>query len=131
MGIGAHASHGATGKLVRDTVERFGDLHAVVNNAGFLRDRMLTSMTEDDFDAVVMVHLKGAFALTRHACAYWKDQHKSGYKASGAAKRFGVRLLPALTEHLNPLRRWEAEELEAALAETLAAAGVPWVAGGH
>jgi hypothetical protein len=59
------------------------------------------------------------------------DQHKAGYKASGAARRFGVRLLPELTEHLNPLRAWEALELEAALAEAFVAAGVPWVEGGH
>jgi predicted GIY-YIG superfamily endonuclease len=59
------------------------------------------------------------------------DQHKAGYKASGAARRFGVRLLPELTAHLNPMRAWEALELEAALAETLVAAGVPWVEGGH
>lgn len=59
------------------------------------------------------------------------DQHKAGYKASGAARRFGVRLAPELTQHLNPMRRWEAAELEAALAEALLAAGVPWVEGGH
>ncbi|RAK52424.1 hypothetical protein DJ018_13835 [Phenylobacterium deserti] len=59
------------------------------------------------------------------------DQHKAGYKASGAAKRFGVRLLPDLVEHLNPMRAWEALELEAALAEVLREAGVPWVEGGH
>ena len=59
------------------------------------------------------------------------DQHKTGYKASGAVKRFGVRLLPDLSGHLNPLRAWEALELEAALAEELRQAGVPWVAGGH
>jgi hypothetical protein len=59
------------------------------------------------------------------------DQHKAGYKASGAARRFGVRLLPDLVEHLNPMRRWEAAELEAALAEAFVAAGVPWVEGGH
>ncbi|HEY8618242.1 hypothetical protein [Phenylobacterium sp.] len=59
------------------------------------------------------------------------DQHKAGYKASGAVRRFGVRLLPELTAHLNPLRAWEALELEAALAEAFAAAGVPWVEGGH
>ena len=45
--------------LVASTVERFGDLHAVVNNAGFIRDRMLVSMTEEEFDAVIEVHLKG------------------------------------------------------------------------
>ncbi len=71
------------GALVERTVARFGDLHAVVNNAGFLRDRMLTSMTEDDFDAVIAVHLKGTFALTRHACSYWKDRSKAGAKVTG------------------------------------------------
>jgi hypothetical protein len=62
----------------------------------------------------------------------WRfDQHKTGYKASGAVRRFGVRLLPDLVAHLNPLRRWEALELEAGLAEELRLAGVPWVEGGH
>jgi NAD(P)-dependent dehydrogenase (short-subunit alcohol dehydrogenase family) len=69
--------------LVHDTVERFGDLHAVVNNAGFLRDRMLTSMSEDDFDAVIGVHLKGTFTVTRHACSYWREQAKAGRPVSG------------------------------------------------
>lgn len=59
------------------------------------------------------------------------DQHKTGYKASGAAKRFGVRLAPALTEHLNPMRQWESLDLEAALAQAFRDAGVPWVEGGH
>ncbi|MGA0605164.1 hypothetical protein ACO2Q0_04110 [Phenylobacterium sp. VNQ135] len=62
----------------------------------------------------------------------WRfDQHKQGYKASGAVRRFGVRLLPALVSHLNPMRRWEALDLEEALAEAFRAAGVPWVEGGH
>ncbi|MCR5878022.1 hypothetical protein [Phenylobacterium sp. J367] len=59
------------------------------------------------------------------------DQHKSGYKASRYVARFGVTLLPELTAHLNPLRAWEALELEAALFEELVRAGVPWVEGGH
>jgi hypothetical protein len=59
------------------------------------------------------------------------DQHKTGYKASRWVNRFGVRLLPEMVEHLNPLRAWEAVELEAALAEELRRAGVPWVEGGH
>jgi len=59
------------------------------------------------------------------------DQHKMGYKASGAARRFGVRLLPELVQHLNPMRQWEALELEAALADAFRSAGVPWVEGGH
>ena len=62
----------------------------------------------------------------------WRfDQHKSGYKASGAVRRFGVRLLPDLVAHLNPMRAWEALELERALAEGFLAADVPWVEGGH
>ena len=59
------------------------------------------------------------------------DQHKTGYKASGAARRFGLRLAPELVEHLNPMRQWESLDLEAALAEAFRAAGVPWVEGGH
>ena len=59
------------------------------------------------------------------------DQHKAGYKASGAVRRFGVRLLPDLVDHLNPMHRSEALDLEAALADALYRAGVPWVEGGH
>ncbi len=59
------------------------------------------------------------------------DQHKAGYKASSAVHRFGALLLPDMVAHLNPMRRWEALELEAGLAEEFRAAGVPWVAGGH
>lgn len=69
--------------LVQRTVDDFGDLHAVVSNAGFLRDRMITSMDEDDFDAVIEVHLKGTFALTRHACGYWRERSKAGESVSG------------------------------------------------
>jgi predicted GIY-YIG superfamily endonuclease len=59
------------------------------------------------------------------------DQHKAGHKASRAVRRFGVRLLPNLVAHLNPLRGWESLELEAALAGALREAGVPWIEGGH
>jgi hypothetical protein len=59
------------------------------------------------------------------------DQHKTGYKASRYVNRFGLRLLPQLFLHFNPLRRWEAVELEPVLAEAFRAAGVPWVEGGH
>lgn len=69
--------------LVALTVERFGRLDVVVNNAGIVRDRMLFSMTEADFDSVVAVHLKGTFALTRHACAYWRDTAKRGEPVAG------------------------------------------------
>lgn len=70
-------------ELVSNVVERFGALHAVVNNAGFLRDRMITSMSEAEFDAVVAVHLKGTWTVTRHACGYWRDQAKAGSPISG------------------------------------------------
>ena len=59
------------------------------------------------------------------------DQHKTGHKASRYVNRFGVRLLPQLFAHFNPLRRWEAVDLEPALAEAFRQAGVPWVEGGH
>lgn len=62
----------------------------------------------------------------------WRfDQHKSGYKASSPVKRFGVRLLPDLFEHLNPMQGWESLELEAALAEAFRSGGISWIEGGH
>ena len=59
------------------------------------------------------------------------DQHKAGHKASGAVRKFGVRLLPDLFEHLNPMKRWESLELEAALADAFRAKDIPWIEGGH
>ncbi|WP_405720298.1 SDR family NAD(P)-dependent oxidoreductase [Streptomyces sp. NBC_01537] len=73
----------ATEALVAETVEQYGRLDIVVNNAGIVRDRMLFSMTEADFDSVIAVHLKGTFALTRHACAYWRDAAKRGEPVAG------------------------------------------------
>jgi NAD(P)-dependent dehydrogenase (short-subunit alcohol dehydrogenase family) len=70
-------------QLVERTVARFGDIHAVVNNAGFIRDRVFTAMTEEEFDAVVAVHLKGTFTLTRHVCSYWRERAKTGGQVSG------------------------------------------------
>lgn len=59
------------------------------------------------------------------------DQHKSGHKASRAVARFGVRLLPHLVDHLNPMLGWESIELEAALADAFRGAGIAWIEGGH
>jgi NAD(P)-dependent dehydrogenase (short-subunit alcohol dehydrogenase family) len=64
--------------LVDQAVETFGDLHIVVNNAGIIRDRMSFSMEEAEWDAVIDVHLKGHFALSRHAGAWWRSQAKTG-----------------------------------------------------
>ena len=65
-------------RLVRTAVDTFGDLHVLVNNAGILRDRVLVNMTEQEWDSVIHVHLKGHFCPTRHAAAYWREQTKAG-----------------------------------------------------
>ncbi|MFT4128026.1 MAG: SDR family oxidoreductase, partial [Gordonia sp. (in: high G+C Gram-positive bacteria)] len=64
--------------IVAAAVEGFGALDVLVNNAGFVRDRMLVSMSEDEWDAVVRVHLKGHFVMLRHAAGYWRAQAKAG-----------------------------------------------------
>ncbi len=66
--------------LIRTAIERFGDLHVLVNNAGFLRDAVLFNMTERDFDDVIRVHLKGHFCTMHFASAYWREAAK---KAGG------------------------------------------------
>ncbi|GDX27170.1 MAG: SDR family NAD(P)-dependent oxidoreductase [Ilumatobacteraceae bacterium] len=70
-------------RLINTAIEAFGDLNIVVNNAGILRDRMLFSMSEAEWDAVINVHLKGTFAPTRFACVYWREQSKAGKPVSG------------------------------------------------
>ncbi|WP_181771129.1 3-oxoacyl-ACP reductase [Amycolatopsis pittospori] len=62
--------------LLTAAVDHFGGLHIVVNNAGVLRDRMLFSMSDDDWDTVLGVHLRGHFLLSRNAGAYWRDKSK-------------------------------------------------------
>ena len=65
-------------RMVNQAIETFGDLHVLVNNAGILRDRVLVNMTEEEWDAVIQVHLKGTFAPSRWAAAYWREQVKAG-----------------------------------------------------
>jgi NAD(P)-dependent dehydrogenase (short-subunit alcohol dehydrogenase family) len=68
----------AARQMVQQAVDTFGGLDVLVNNAGFLRDRMLVNATEEEWDAVIRVHLKGHFAPLRHAAAYWRDEAKAG-----------------------------------------------------
>jgi NAD(P)-dependent dehydrogenase (short-subunit alcohol dehydrogenase family) len=63
-------------RLVNTAVEAFGDLHVLVNNAGILRDRVLVNMTEDEWDAIMAVHLKGHFVPSRWAGTYWRERSK-------------------------------------------------------
>ncbi len=65
-------------RLVNAAIAEFGDVDVLVNNAGILRDRVIVNMTEAEWDAVVTVHLKGHFAPTRWAAAYWREEHKAG-----------------------------------------------------
>jgi NAD(P)-dependent dehydrogenase (short-subunit alcohol dehydrogenase family) len=65
-------------RLIDGAVATFGRLDILVNNAGILRDRMLVNMEEHEWDAVIEVHLKGHFAPTRHAAAYWRERSKAG-----------------------------------------------------
>ncbi|MFF1941671.1 SDR family oxidoreductase [Rhodococcus qingshengii] len=64
--------------LIKTAIDTFGGLDVLVNNAGFLRDRMLVGMSEGEWDAVIRVHLKGHFAPLRHAAAYWRAEAKAG-----------------------------------------------------
>ncbi len=64
--------------LINAAIGNFGGLDVVVNNAGILRDRMLFNMTEDEWDAVIKVHLKGTFCTTRWAASYWRERSKAG-----------------------------------------------------
>jgi NAD(P)-dependent dehydrogenase (short-subunit alcohol dehydrogenase family) len=77
------ADFAGAGRLVQQAIDEFGQLDILVNNAGILRDRMLVNMTEDEWDAVIAVHLKGHFAPTQHAAAHWRERSKAGEEVRG------------------------------------------------
>ncbi|HEY1739532.1 MAG TPA: SDR family oxidoreductase [Acidimicrobiia bacterium] len=70
-------------RLVQSAIDAFGGLDTLVCNAGFVRDRMFANTAEDEWDAIIRVHLKGHFAPARHAAAYWRDQSKTGTPRKG------------------------------------------------
>ena len=70
-------------RLVQTAIDTFGGIDTVVNNAGFVRDRMFANATEDEWDAVVRVHLKGHFCVARHAAAWWRAEAKEGRETRG------------------------------------------------
>jgi len=66
------------GKIVQSAIDAFGKVDVLVNNAGILRDRMIFSMTEEEFDSVIRVHLKGTWNTMHHASVYWRNESKEG-----------------------------------------------------
>jgi NAD(P)-dependent dehydrogenase (short-subunit alcohol dehydrogenase family) len=71
-------------RILQTAVDSFGALSILVNNAGILRDRAITNMSEAEWDSVIAVHLKGHFCATRHAAAYWRDEAKAGRRRRAA-----------------------------------------------
>ena len=70
-------------RMVEQALDSFGALHAVVNNAGFVRDRMFFTCAPEEWDAVLRVHLRGHFCTSRHAAEYWRAQSKAGKAVAG------------------------------------------------
>ena len=77
------ADFASAGEMVQQAIDTWGRLDIVINNAGILRDRMVFSMSEDDWDSVIAVHLKGTFAPTHHAATYWRNHVKGGGEPFG------------------------------------------------
>ena len=90
-------------RMVNTAIETFGDLHVLVNNAGILRDRMIFNMSEEEWDAVVRVHLNGHFAPLRHAAVYWRDEAKAGLVKMRFMRPFPEKELNEIAKHLKAL----------------------------
>jgi NAD(P)-dependent dehydrogenase (short-subunit alcohol dehydrogenase family) len=71
-------------QLIHTALDAYGDLHVLVNNAGILRDRFIVNMTEEEWDTVIQVHLKGHFVPLRHAAEYWRDRNKAGHHVAAS-----------------------------------------------
>ena len=78
------ADFNATSEMIDNTLQKYGEINILVNNAGILRDRMLVNMSEKEWDAVMAVHLKGTFNCTRHVAAYWRTESKQGRNRKGS-----------------------------------------------
>jgi NAD(P)-dependent dehydrogenase (short-subunit alcohol dehydrogenase family) len=83
-------SWAAAERLIRSTVDEYGRLDVLVNVAGILRDRMIFNMAEDDWDAVINVHLKGTFNTTRHAASYWRENQGGEYRLINFTSGAGI-----------------------------------------
>lgn len=111
----------AAGKLVALAVETFGGLDILVNNAGILRDRLFANMPEDDWDAVIRVHLKGHAAPAHHAMAWWRQRSKAG--ASVAASIVHTTSLAGLIGNFGQANYASAKLAVVGLSHTLAREG--------
>ena len=91
--VANHASvsdYDASESIVKQAVDEFGDLDIVVNTAGILRDRMVFNMTEEEWDAVLDVHLKGHFNLTKYASIHWRTERKGHYRLINFSSVSGI-----------------------------------------
>ncbi|RMH67956.1 MAG: SDR family NAD(P)-dependent oxidoreductase [Actinomyces sp.] len=77
------ADFGQAAEMVQQAIDTWGDINIIINNAGILRDRMVFSLSEDDWDAVIGVHLKGTFGPSHHAAVYWRNKSKAGEEVYG------------------------------------------------
>lgn len=110
--------------MVRQAIDTFGDLHVLVNNAGILRDRLFANMSEEEWDAVIRVHLKGHAAPSRHAMAYWRERAKGGEPV--AASIVNTTSLAGLLGNFGQANYASAKMAVIALARTLALEGAKY-----
>src|SRR5690606_29510848 len=76
------ADFAGAGRLVQQAIDTYGKLDILINNAGIARDSMIFNMTEESWDSVIRVHLKGTFAPTHHAAVYWRSEFKAGRRVA-------------------------------------------------